>query len=393
MLMSFVGNVLPGVQSRQAAMNVPMLPRRHSGTPRTCGGAHQACSPQSTPGGYVCQSPGDGFSTRSAKRAATMGAVPEEHRISAQLLEERSGVQVWGPARNKDGQRLPRILCYGDSNTVGYHNGGKNFQPYGQTLACDLLDSGMPCEIVICGLCGYTTQEMLNEKSADTIDCGIGPNGRGLARIIEDSGPIDFAIIMTGTNDMGMLTGIQTIVQDVAQLHAICHDRGIPTVAVAPTQGPGRKCRQVRQKLADALAAWANSVAAVLDFVDVEDLVSRPNGKDGNSNQPSAVAHWERDDLHFSAAGSIALGHRMAPHATSWLRSAATGTPVQSRKSGMAAVSAASSRPLKKVEVVTPSAAKSFAPSPGGCAFAVGVTHGRRHQRARTMPALAVLSY
>jgi hypothetical protein len=38
--------------------------------------------------------------------------------------------------------------------------------------------------------------------------------------------------------------------------------------------------------------------------------------------------HWEPDDLHFSAKGSMALGQRLAPHVSSWLKQAAGKTPV-----------------------------------------------------------------
>merc|ERR1719491_1654151 len=141
---------------------------------------------------------------------------------------------------------------------------------------------------------------------------------------------------------MGAASG-HSIVQSVARLHAVCHERGVPTVAVAPTQGPGPKCRALRQQLADLLAAWAGPMAGVLDFLDVEDLLPRPCGKDGKANQPSAAAHWERDDLHFSAAGSLALGRRLAPHASAWLRAAAGRTG----RTHVGAAGAASTLPAK----------------------------------------------
>jgi hypothetical protein len=138
--------------------------------------------------------------------------------------------------------------------------------------------------------------------------------------MLEEDGQADLVLIMTGTNDLGMSTSLPTIVHQVAQLHSICHDRGIPTVAIAATQGSGRKCRSLRQNLADLVAKWACATAGVLDFVDVEDLVPRPVGKDGVSSNASAAVHWEADDLHLSAAGSTALGRRLASHAALWLQ-------------------------------------------------------------------------
>merc|ERR1719454_602015 len=242
---------------------------------------------------------------------------------NVQIVEKKGDVAVWGPVRSQN-VRVPRILCYGDSNTVGFFNEGRSFQSYGQSLAAELLEAGVPCEVAVCGLCSLTTLDMLNERSSQSVRTPIGPSGRGLLRMLEEDGSIDLVIIMSGTNDIGMRTNTTTIVQHVAQLHALCHERGVPPVVLAPTQGSGPACRLPRQQLADLLFKWASNATGVLDCVDVEDLVPRPVGKDGASSNPSAAVHWEPDDLHFSAAGSMALGQRLAPHVTSWLQQAAS---------------------------------------------------------------------
>jgi lysophospholipase L1-like esterase len=235
-----------------------------------------------------------------------------------QVVEKKGDVVVWGPTGSRSAN-IPRVICYGDSNTAGYYNQGRRFYSYGRSLAAGLADAGMPCEVAVCGLCSFTTQDMLNERHSDIVPTQIGPSGRGLVRMLKDV-PADLVIIMTGTNDMGMSTPTAAIVQHVAQLHAVCHEFGVPTVALAPTQGSGHLCRVLRQELADSLFNWASTVADVVDCIDVEDVLPRPLGKDGASHQPGAGAHWELDDLHFSAAGSAELGQRLTSHVSSWLR-------------------------------------------------------------------------
>jgi len=253
---------------------------------------------------------------------------------AVQIVEKKGDVAVWGPPRSQDGQsgQVPRILCYGDSTTAGYYDQGQRFQPYGQALAAALFEAGIHCEVAVCGLCSFTTQDMLKERSSESVKTILGPYGRGLKRMLQEDGPIDLVIIMTGTNDMGYQTSNATIVQHVAQLHSICHDHGVHTVALAPTQNSSRYARNLRQQLADMLATWASTATGVIDCLDVEDLIARPVGKDGVSKNPSAAVHWEPDDLHISAAGSLTLGRRLATHAASWLKQIEANGPVVSIK-------------------------------------------------------------
>jgi hypothetical protein len=83
---------------------------------------------------------------------------------NVQIVERQGEVVVWGPTHRNDKKSapLPRIICYGDSNTVGYCNDGHRFEPYGKTMASELALAGMPCEVSVCGLCGYTTEDMLS---------------------------------------------------------------------------------------------------------------------------------------------------------------------------------------------------------------------------------------
>lgn len=336
-------------------------------------------------------------------------------KLSAKIVEKNGDVVVWGPSQagDKQGARLPRIICYGDSNTAGYHSRGNGFQPYGQSLASELAELGMPCEVAVCGLCSFTTQDMLNGQTQDVVRTQIGPNGRGLSRMLDDA-PANLVIIMTGTNDLGKSMSQSTIVQHIEQLHGICHSRGIPTVAIAATQSSGRMSRNLRQGLADAVAKWASSATNVIGCLDVEDIVPRAVGKDGSSNNTAAGLNWEPDDLHLSAVGSMALGRKMAHHVSLWLqrlagKSANVGEPTNaSVPSQVRAPLAPMPGPLRSGRSVSP--LRSMSPlgstrSPlgsarsvlgdlrlGGCGFA-GANNGPRRQNQGSRAQLQAAGY
>lgn len=219
------------------------------------------------------------------------------------------------PVYSADGVRdrrrgAPRILCYGDSNTAGFYQGGRRFQPYGQALAEAMSSLGTASEVAVCGLSSFTTRDMLNEKTSARIKVPAGPTGKGIARILAEDGPFAAVLIMTGTNDAGIGDSLETIVENTAQLHAICHELGIPTVAIAATTSAGDIGRRVQKKLAQSLRQWAESAPKVLACLDVEEMVPRVDGN----------GFWEADGLHLSAAGSNELGRRLAPEVSVFLK-------------------------------------------------------------------------
>lgn len=207
------------------------------------------------------------------------------------------------------GSDARRILCYGDSLTAGFCDSGMSFEPYGRTLADFLGKAGIASEVSVCGLSGRTAEEMISQKdSAVFTDCaGVDHVGKGLARILNDDSAFNVAVILVGTNDLGFAgctAGLTAnhILARVQQLHAICHQRGISTIALVPPcemQGP---MRVMQRQLAALLATWARKEPHVLALYDVEELVprARSNGL------------WDLDDIHMSAAGQRMLGQRLA---------------------------------------------------------------------------------
>merc|ERR1719341_2141705 len=81
-----------------------------------------------------------------------------------------------------------RILCYGDSLTVGFCCGGKFFEPYGRTMARTLGCSGLACSVSVCGLSGASAEEMLNASRGSFVDV-TGCRCKGLATILNEDGP------------------------------------------------------------------------------------------------------------------------------------------------------------------------------------------------------------
>ena len=91
------------------------------------------------------------------------------------------------------------VLCFGDSLTAGFHNGGHTFAPYGNVLAKKLPS----LNIETVGYSGWTTRQMLdnadNPEGLDAVDrTWPGINLKFNERIY------DLVIVMAGTNDIGL---------------------------------------------------------------------------------------------------------------------------------------------------------------------------------------------
>lgn len=194
-----------------------------------------------------------------------------------------------------------RLLCYGDSLTIGFFNSGKNFEPYGKTLAKVLSSLGVPCEVLVCGLSGLTAQELYTKANKRTLRDVVGCQGMGLCEILNDKEPVDMVLIMAGTNDLGQSQTAATIFEYVRGLHGICHANNIPTVALAPPsvrKMPSTR-KQQRQELASLISKWASSTPGVVWTADVDGILPQ--------NETNFTL-WDTDGLHFSVRGSQLLG-------------------------------------------------------------------------------------
>jgi lysophospholipase L1-like esterase len=135
--------------------------------------------------------------------------------------------------------------------------------------------------------------------------------GRGLGKILEDDGA-DMVIIMVGTNDMTASTAGE-ILASAKALHAVCHKQGIKTIALAPPVPP-QGARGKRHELIGLMRRWAEKEPFVAAFVDPEmQLVPRT----------ADSRFYDSDILHFSPAGSTALGQGLAQYVRKLMADAA----------------------------------------------------------------------
>jgi len=203
---------------------------------------------------------------------------------------------------------MARVLCYGDSNTAGFGNGGKTFHPYKIALEQALRQQGSRCEVVHDGRSGLTAEELSQKVNAVAIRDICGHMGKGLERLLDEK-KTDLVIIMLGTNDIGAGTRPQQTLSYVSALHAVCHERGIPTIALAPPTVLAGQPRTDRDRFAQMLAEYERATPDAVFYADCEQLV------------PRTGAFWQADQLHLSSAGSDQLGSKLAPVVMSALAS------------------------------------------------------------------------
>jgi len=252
-------------------------------------------------------------------------------------------------------------VAYGDSLTAG----APAMESYAASLADALASAGCAVEMTVCGLCGVTAYQMLASATEPAIADIQGRSAPGLLNLAKARRgawrAADLVLIMSGTNDLGTPARADDIFAYIRGLHQDCLSAGIPTVALAiPDQGERRTQDRGlhvrneahtarRQAVNGKLAAWVRergsdrigkapkatlyeetggggvaSLDAYLAALDAEEetpaaaLPARPElfvntaGLLPNGPQSLAAGLWEKDGVHFTAAGSRLLGQRLA---------------------------------------------------------------------------------
>lgn len=195
---------------------------------------------------------------------------------------------------------MARILCFGDSNTAGFHSAGRGYEPYASTLTSQLAHFGWNCKVQQEGLSGLTAQTMVAQGYNSQIMDVVGIPHKGLSLHLHEQP--DVVIIMAGTNDLGAGQSPEEVLRNVVQLHEQCHELGIATVAMAPPTVIAGAPRQKRERFARMLQQWAGEQSDhVLHFADAEQILPR-----------GLPEYWESDQLHFSPSGSRELGRQLA---------------------------------------------------------------------------------
>lgn len=244
--------------------------------------------------------------TLAATAATTFGTTGQHQPLGKDALAKMP-VSFGKPDA---GEGAPvRVLCYGDSLTAGFADGGCAFEPYGRALAEAMAGLGTPCEVSVCGLSGKTASEMVAGMDSGLTDM-MGNWGKGLRRALREDGPFDLVVIMAGTNDIGYGHRPEEIVKDVRQLHVACHELGVKTCLLPPPSAPcgDAPWHATRRQAKQRMEEFAESMSSIACVIDPSTIVPAIAG-----SAASGASMWDPDKLHFSPVGSRCLGKELAP--------------------------------------------------------------------------------
>jgi len=196
-----------------------------------------------------------------------------------------------------------KLLCYGDSLTVGSAHPGPVFEAYGHALARELstLMGGRPCQVSVCGHHGLSAAA----ANAQDPEAAAGMGMQALLATLEELKP-DMVLVMLGTEDLMQGGQIEQIIANICQVHRRIHELGVSTFVMSPpqlSQPHGALAETVRKCLATMLSSWASAVPGVASYVNTTELVPPVPG----------CGHYTPDGCFLTALGSQRLGQRLAP--------------------------------------------------------------------------------
>mmetsp|Transcript_112110 Transcript_112110/g.327963 ORF Transcript_112110/g.327963 Transcript_112110/m.327963 type:complete len:249 (-) Transcript_112110:82-828(-) len=219
---------------------------------------------------------------------------------------------VWEASCTRDGSAWScrrTVLCFGDSLTEGFCQGGRVFRPYSGRLAQRLrqLCAASAPAVVNAGESGETTRQML-ERLPAFVAGAPRPAGMGSEDSRPIQGPRDVVLILGGTNDLPSLSA-ERIVDNLLELHRMVHRAGaVSGVLTVPDVRVGMELerqpfKEKQQFVNEKLRAFAEQSGGCSFLVDVAAALP----------QDSAHAElWEPDGVHMSERGYHALGELLA---------------------------------------------------------------------------------
>lgn len=206
--------------------------------------------------------------------------------------------------RAGNGNQPLRILCYGDSLTVGFSTMGGGLLPYGRYLSNELAKKYSAIEVFVFGLSGAQAVEMAVGVNGTVTNCARQAD-RGLGSVLEMDRNFDLALIMAGTNDLMRGKTGSFIMEHVQKLHEACHTRGVKTIAVAAPKAPkyerDAEFNRNRDAFAETLADWVKCQTMCVSVFDPATCMSCKEND-----------LWDKDRLHLDAAGACRLGTELA---------------------------------------------------------------------------------
>ena len=182
-----------------------------------------------------------------------------------------------------------RILAFGDSLTEGWCYFGTEFHPYSRKL--QILLQSLPLSksfnIVNRGVSGETTEQMQAR----------------LPQVLDKDGPFDLAIVLGGTNDLGLSLDKdgEPLFQRLKSLHeTILKGCPLSVALTIPESGFDERFPALREKRFKVNHLLKNYVQARKDKLILCDLSAKlPHN---SLNEEDRKRFWH-DGLHFSPEG------------------------------------------------------------------------------------------
>jgi len=200
----------------------------------------------------------------------------------------------------------PTVLCCGDSLTAGMVPKEPN-APYSKTLAKTL---GVPVDEI--GICGTRADAMLENLEGD----------RGILKHLRRK-EYTVVVIMVGTNDLSYSHPAEQILSDVQKLHALCHRRGVRTIALPIPPSKYVFANSVPTIASHwrvynkALEEWAATLPGKVLFVNTNNAIPFS----------TSSGDWASDGLHMTSQGYAALGRYLGQQAAKYVLDTPSSPP------------------------------------------------------------------
>jgi lysophospholipase L1-like esterase len=197
--------------------------------------------------------------------------------------------------------REVRVLCLGNSLTAGHCGFMQPDRPWAAGMArhaSELSGGSVRVHGRALGLTGYSTTELIEEVEAKPWLLQLQST--------------DLVMIMSGTNDIGRLSeesdpaaAVAAVMKNLAFLHQMCHDAGVPTIAMTILESGAAKRLSWLGTMHGALNTAIKGQFGSSDRTFVVDAC-RALPFDG------ASCLWADDGLHLTEDGYSTLGRRLA---------------------------------------------------------------------------------
>lgn len=187
------------------------------------------------------------------------------------------------------------ILCFGDSLTEGYCEGGRTLTPYSLQLARALTERASELEVVNAGISGEETAAMLPRLPL-LLHRGPPPTTGAVC--------YGLVLILGGTNDLARVQrDRERILHNLVTLHCAAHDAGarsgVLTVPFLRTPWQQVAVDADRTWLNEQLRAFARSRPGATLLIDLDAAFPQ---------DAEHEAFWDPDGVHLSSAGYDAMG-------------------------------------------------------------------------------------